>query len=74
MQYRKVRQDRHRSRLPRELIKDCKLFAVSRHVLAIVRDAALDINLVWSTRDSTVQWEYFTIGNFGKTWGLLADL
>jgi len=55
MQYRKVQQDSHRSDLPRELIEDCKLFAAVHHVLAIVRDAILDINLVWGTCDSTVQ-------------------
>lgn len=75
MQYRKVRQDNHRSGLPRELIKDCKLFAADRrNVLAIVRDIALDINPACDTCDSTVEWEYFTAENLGKARRLLANL
>lgn len=74
MQYRKVRQIHHHSGLSRELIKDCELFAASRHVLAIIHDTALDINSVWDTCDSTVQWGYFTAKNLEKTERLLASL
>jgi len=59
--------------LSRELIKDCKLFTARRHVLAIMCDAAFNINLAY-IRDSDFQWGYLTAENLGKARWLLESL